>query len=133
MNKAHIQLLNQRYEEVCEDYLKAFCKAYDLEYDNDSWVAGEVGTIACVSDHFFDFNDVIKFAVDNNLSDYDELLEWEDYLLFAHEYNLTLPNFKSWHNGCPRLILAERERLQELKADFENALQEYKKNTTQTF
>ena len=118
MNKANIQLLNQRYTEACEDYLKAF---------------NEVGTIAMVGDHYFDFNDVIKYAVDNQLRDYDELLEWEDYVLFAHEYNQTIPNFHSWHKGCPRLSKDAQKHLQGLKERLEKTIKEYKENTTQNF
>ena len=78
MNKAHRELLNKRYNDVCEEYLKAFCDAYEMSYEKDSWVAGDVGTIACVGDYCFDFTNVIKYAVDNNLSDWHELLQWYD-------------------------------------------------------
>ena len=133
MNEAHIQLLNQRYAEACEDYLKAFCEAYELPYEKDSWVGNEVGTIAMVGDHYFDFNDVIKYAVDNQLKDYEELLEWEDYVLFAHEYNQTIPNFHSWHKGCPRLSKESQKHLRTLKERFEKAQMDYLESTTQKF
>ena len=133
MNKAHIELLNKRYTEACEEHLKAFCDAYEMPYKKDAWVAGDVGTIACVGDHYFDFNDVIKYAVDNQLKDYDELLEWEDYILFAHEYNQTIPNFQSWHKGCPRLSKDAQKHLQGLKERLEKTIKEYKENTTQNF
>ena len=133
MNKAHIQLLNQRYTEACEEYLKAFCESYELSYEEDSWVGDEVGTIAMVGDHYFDFNDVIKYAVDNQLRDYDELLEWEDYVLFAQEYNQTIPNFPSWHKGCPRLSKESQKHLRTLKERFEKAQKDYLESTTQEF
>ena len=133
MNKAHIELLNKRYTEACEEYLKAFCDAYEMPYEKDSWVGNEVGTIAMVGDHYFDFNDVIKYAVDNQLKDYDELLEWEDYILFALEYNQTIPNFQSWHKGCPRLSKDAQKHLQGLKERLEKTIKEYKENTTQNF
>ena len=52
MNKAHIQLLNQRYKEACNEYLKAFCQTYELQYEEDAWVAGDVGTIALIGDYY---------------------------------------------------------------------------------
>lgn len=134
MNKAHIELLNKRYTEACEEYLKAFCDAYELQYEKDAWVAGNVGTIACAGDYYFDFTDVIKYAVDNNLSDWHELLQWYDYTLFANEYNQTIPNFPSWHKGCPRLSEQEQKHLIKLKEDLMDTINEYKnKTTTQDF
>ena len=130
MNKAHKELLSENYCKVCEEYLKAFCDNYERRYEKDSWVAGEVGTIACIGDYFFDFNDVIKYAVDNNLTDWNELLEWYDYTLFALEYNQTIPNFKSWHKGCPRLTKEEQQKLIDLKENFEDVIKEYRKKTT---
>lgn len=129
MNKAHKETLNKMYNDVCEEYLKAFCENYDRRYELDSWVAGECGTIACVGDYFFDFNDVIKYAVDNSLTDWNEVLEWYDYTLFANEYNQTIPNFPSWHKGCPRLTNEEQKRLVKLKKEFEETIEKYKNKT----
>ena len=129
MNKAHRELLNKRYNDVCEEYLMAFCDNYNRVYERDSWVAGDAGTIACVGDYFFDFIDVIKYSVDNNLTDWDELVEWYDYTLFATEYNQIVPNFTAWHKGCPRLTNEEQERLVKLKKDFEDTINEYKNKT----
>lgn len=130
MNKAHKELLKKNYEDACEEYLKAFCDNYNRNYEQDSWVAGDAGTIACVGDYFFDFNDVIKCAVDNNLTDWDEVVEWYDYTLFAHEYDQIAPNFQSWHAGCPRLTKEEQEHLIKLKKDFEDTIKEYKDKTS---
>ena len=129
MNKTYIKQLEKRYSDTCEEYLKAFCKNYDRRYELDSWVAGDCGTIACVGDYFFDFHDVIKYAVDNNLTDWDEVVEWYDYTLFASEYNQTIPNFKSWHKGCPRLSKEAQQTLVKLKNDFEDTVELYKHQT----
>ena len=82
--------LKKQYKDVCEGYLKAFCEAYGARYEKDSWVAGDVGTIACVGENYFDFNEVVKYSVDNNLHDWDELMRWYDYTLFASEYKQTI-------------------------------------------
>ena len=103
--------LKKQYKDVCEGYLKAFCEAYGARYEKDSWVAGDVGTIACVGENYFDFNEVVKYSVDNNLHDWDELMRWYDYTLFASEYKQTIPNWQSWVKGCPRLSETEQEKL----------------------
>ena len=130
MNKTYIKQLEKRYSDTCEEYLKTFCKNYDRRYELDSWVAGDCGTIACVGDYFFDFHDVIKYAVDNNLTDWNEVVEWYDYTLFANEYNQTIPNFQSWHKGCPRLSIEEQKHLVSLKEMLDKAIKDYKDNTT---
>ena len=129
MNKAHRELLKKNYEDACEEYLKAFCDAYEMPYEKDAWVADDVGTIACVGDYYFDFTNVIKYAVDNNLSDWHELMQWYDYTLFANEYNQSIPNFPSWHKGCPRLTDEEQKHLVKLKKEFMETIGEYKNKT----
>lgn len=126
MNKAHRDLLRQRYEDACEEYLKAFCDAYDLQYEKDSWTGGCVGTITCVCDYYFDFNSVVKYAVDHNLHDFGDLDEWYNYCMFAHEFNQTIPSFDAWSRGCPRLSKSEQQRLIGLKMDFNAAIKDYK-------
>ena len=59
MNEAHIKLLKENYEKACNEYLKAFCSTYELQYEEDAWVAGDVGTIALIGDYYIDFQNMI--------------------------------------------------------------------------
>lgn len=130
MSKNYGNNLARRYKDICNEYLVAFCNNYDLRVETDDvWVAGDVGTIACLSDYYFDFHDVIKYAVDNDLHDWDDLIRWYDYTLFASEFNQTIPNFKSWCKGCPRLNEQEQQRLVNLKKDLQDAIKDYKERT----
>ena len=122
--------LAKRYEDICNEYLVAFCKSHEIAVETDDvWVAGDVGTIACLGDYFFDFHDVIKYSVDNGLHDWSNIMEWYDYTLFAAEYGQTIPNFAAWCKGCPRLSESEQQRLRDLKNDFESAVKDYKERT----
>jgi hypothetical protein len=56
----------------------------------------------------------------------DEVIEWEDYLLDAHEFGFDLPNLRAWHWGCPRVPKEVFERLRMLKDDFNKAVEEEK-------
>ena len=123
MNKAHIKLLKDSYADACEKYLQAFCANYGFQYERDAWVANEVGTIANVGDYFFGF-DVIKYCVDNDLKDYSELLEWYDYTLNCGHLGLSIPNFESWHKGCPRVSDNKIEKLLAIKYDLEKEIKE---------
>lgn len=121
MNKAHIKLLKDSYADACEKYLQAFCVNYEFQYESDAWVAGEVGTIANVGDYFFGF-DVIKYCVDNDLKDYNELLNWYDHTLNCGQLGLPIPNFESWHKGCPRVSDNKIEQLLAMKYDLEKEI-----------
>ena len=123
MNKKDIDLLKGAYADACEKYLQAFCKNYQMRYDNDAWVAGEVGTIACVCDYFFDFS-VIKYCVDNNLTDFGELMKWYDHTLNCTQLGIDAPNFPNWHKGCPRVSDSKMEKLLAMKSDLEREIKE---------
>lgn len=127
MSKDYAKSLKNRFRGVCNEYIIEFCRLYKIELDSDDiWVGGDAGTIACINDYFFDFNSVIKYAVDNQLCDKDDLVEWYDYTLFAQEFNQTIPNFESWSKGCPRLSKEEQQRLIDLKHDLEEATRNFK-------
>lgn len=123
MNKAHIKLLKDSYADACEKYLQAFCENYEFQYESDAWVANEVGTIANVGDFFFGF-DVIKYCVDNDLKDYNELVNWYDHTLNCGHLGLPIPNFESWHKGCPRVSNNKMEQLLAMKYDLEKEIKE---------
>lgn len=99
MNKAHIELIKRNYEKACDDYIKAFCNAYNLRNDT-FWVADEVGGILSIGDYYFNFSD-IKTAVDKQASD-EELFAWYDYhILTGYDSGLKEINLTSWLKGFP--------------------------------
>lgn len=126
MNKAHIQLLNQRYKEACNEYLKAFCQTYELQYEEDAWVAGDVGTIALIGDYYINFQDMM-YMLDNGIA-FEEWLRWYDYCLDAHDLGLGVPNFPSWHKGCPRLTEEEIQEIKDKRRELRELIDSYNNN-----
>lgn len=124
MNKAHIELLNKRYTEACEEYLKAFCDAYEMPYEKDAWVAGDVGTIACVGDYFIDLQDMMYML--NNQIPLAEYEQWTDYCAKASEYGFNLINLQHWHMGAPRVPQETFDKLDALKKDLDDAIENEK-------
>lgn len=119
--------LKRRFESVCNEYVSEFCRLYDFDVDiTDVWVANDVGGIACIGDNFFNFIDVIKYAVDNSLSDYDDLMGWYYYTIWANEFGQTIPNFQSWCKGCPRVDKEGQEKLTSLKRIMEEEIKNLK-------
>lgn len=116
--------LKKDFARACEEYLKALCLMFELPYEQDAWVAGDVGTTACVGDYFISMEE-IRYVVDNNVT-YDEYLQYYDYCLEAYEYNITIPSLKSWYKGCPRATKEDFANLRKAKEDFDNLIKETK-------
>lgn len=131
MNKAHIELLKNEYDKICDEYLLAFCSNYDRRYTKDAWVSG-AGSIACIGDYYFDFKDVVKYCVDNNLTDFNEVVEWYDYSIDVASFGLDIPSFKDWHEGCPHLSNEQLDSLCEKRKELEDLVEQYKKNLDNT-
>lgn len=123
MSKKDIDLLKGAYADACEKYLQAFCKNYQMRYEKDAWVVNDVGTIASVCDCFFGF-DVIKYCVDNDLKDYGELMKWYDHTINCSALGIDVPNFESWHKGCPRISDSKMEQLLAMKKDLEHEIKQ---------
>jgi hypothetical protein len=124
MNKAHIKLLKENYEKACEEILKAFCDTYEMPYDTYSWVAGDVGTIACVGDYFIDLQDMI-YMLDNKIP-FAEYEQWSDYCIKASEYGFDSINLQSWHKGAPRVTQETFDKLDALKQELNDAIEKEK-------
>lgn len=122
----YIQLLNQRYTEVCEDYLKAFCDVYELQCEEDAWVAGDVGTIALIGDYYIDLQNMM-YMLDNGIA-FEEWLRWYDYCLDAHDLGFNTPNFPSWHKGCPRLTEEQIQEIKDKRRELKELIDSYKNN-----
>lgn len=116
-----VKLLKGEFADACEKYLQAFCKNYQMCYEKDAWVADKVGTIACVCDYYFDFS-VIKYCVDNELTDFNELMSWYDYTINCTQLAISVPNFESWHKGCPRVSNDKLEKLLAMKSNLEKEI-----------
>ena len=141
MNKEHRDLLRQRYEESCEAYDKQMLKnnfesvvrnytmalltAWDIDASDCYWVGNEVGsTYIILGEYQLNLNDMI-YCVEEDV-DFETFKEWSDYCVFAAEFKQNIPNLKSWHKGCPRLNKEARQKLINLRQDFEAAIKDYK-------
>ena len=130
MNKAHIKLLKENYEKACNDYVAALLNLWDLDSHYGYWICGEVGGVYNYGDGIFTINmQDIVYCVENgvNEQEYEEMLE---YCVKCSEYNLPTMNLNAWHKGAPRY---EFTKLDAIKDDLNKTIEEYKKNTTQSF
>jgi hypothetical protein len=122
LNNGQIELLKNQYQDAREAYLKAFCSAYEIKYEKNAWVDGN---IVRFGDYFFDFEKVIKFSVDNGFHDFSELVEWYEYCSWAAAFRQTIPSFADWLQGFPHATQSEQKKLIELKRLFDETIQDY--------
>ena len=94
-----------------------------MRYEKDAWVADRVATIACVCDYYFDFS-VIKYCVDNELTDFNELMSWYDHTINCTQLGLSVPSFENWHRGCPHVSNDKLEKLLAMKSNLEKEIKE---------
>jgi hypothetical protein len=102
------------YEKSCDDYLRAFCEKHEYDYDDDAWVAGDVGGIAYVSDYFVGM-ETIRTDIDCD-APVDEFMKYQDYCLRAGYLDMSVPNFYAWLRCCPRKSNAELSQLERFKS-----------------
>lgn len=130
MNKAHIKLLKENYAKACEDYVRALLTLWDLDGYYGYWIGEDVGGVYDYGDGMFTIGmQDIVYCVENGVTEeeYEEMLE---YCVKCQEYNLPTMNLNAWHKGAPR---HDFTKLDALKKDLDDAIEEYKNNTTQTF
>lgn len=115
------------FEKGCNEYLRLFCEKHDFDFEDakNSWVGNKVGDIVCVGDYFIGMETIIT-DIEMDAPE-KEFGEWYFYILDAHEFNFSTPNFKSWLLGCPRASEETFAKLRGLKANLNECINEEKK------
>ena len=124
-NMQQVKTLREAFDKAVASYVAALLKMYDWEARYGYWVADDTTGIYAYGDyHFLSLADII-YIVDNKVPE-SVLEEWDEYGLWAHEFNQTIPNLASWVKGCPRASKAEMAALRKAKQDLEDAAQQIK-------
>lgn len=93
----NIEKLKKQYEKVCSDYIKAFSKKQDLEFQ--FWVADLIGEVACFGDvYFFDFTDIVYDI--NSEQPPEKIIDWLNDGLDNPENRV---NYYSYTKGFKRI------------------------------
>ena len=125
------------WEDVCNEYLEAFCEKHEYEYEPKyAWVADDPGTVANIGDLFVGMDD-IRFDIDNNVPEsYFEKWYWKN----LEVYELTgvhYMNYPSYCKGAPDNWSEERlqrardaqKRLDEAKKSFQEEMDRIKNDS----
>lgn len=117
------KMLKEQYEKACNGYLVELLRMWELSSCYGYWNSDEPGTIYHYGDtHNLTMEDII-YIVENDIEE-DEVLAWEDYALDAFVFNFSVPSLKSWHRGCPRTPPEVFDKLRQMKADLDKAVEE---------
>ena len=71
MNKAHIELIKERYENAVHEYCHAYCQKHGCTYNPDNWSDGLVGGVLRIDKKFIGFPIINMFGceVKNGISE----------------------------------------------------------------
>lgn len=91
--KTSMNPLKYNYEKSVEAYINAFCVKQEMDFE--SWVANDVGTIACFGDvMYFGFDD-IRYDIDTN-QPAGQIITW---LYDAIDHEGININYRSYSKG----------------------------------
>ena len=133
----HAQKTRQeRWNDICNEYLKEFCDKHEWQYEPDMWVAGNVGTIVMIGDMFVSMNN-IRYDIDNNVpTDYFEKWYWKS--IEISELTDGAENYMNYENYCKEApdywteeriqkIRASKKRVEEAKNELLKAIEDTRK------
>ena len=123
MEQKQVKTLRKQLDAVIENYTKTLCERFKIDEAYCYWAADDnTGIYRCADDLFLNLSDVI-YIVDNNI-ERKVVEEWQEYCIFAHDFQQSIPNLPSWVKGCPRLSKGEIKRLKALRDELEQTIKD---------
>ena len=131
-----IKTRQERWNDICNEYLKEFCDKHEWQYEPDMWVAGNTGTIVMIGDMFVSMNN-IRYDIDNNVpTDYFEKWYWKS--IEISELTDGAENYMNYENYCKEApdywteeriqkIRASKKRVEEAKNELLKAIEDTRK------
>ena len=131
-----IKTRQERWNELCNEYLKEFCDKHEWQYEPDMWVAGNIGTIVMIGDMFVSMNN-IRYDIDNNVPT-DDFAKWYWKSIEISELTDGSENYMNYENYCKEApdywteeriqkIRASKKRVEEAKNELLKAIEDTRK------
>lgn len=137
-DKMYGKTMREAWENICNEYLRAFCEKHGFEYDPRDWVGSSSGGVGTVvnpggGDHWISM-DMIRYDIDNAVP-VEKFQEYEDYearvrdielsydLLYKpnrEEGRLVHINYPSFCQGAPRPYSDKQLRDMEDEIAYQN-------------
>lgn len=121
------RILNEQWEKACNAYLVELARMWEWDLKSYGfWVADEVGGVFCYGESYnLDMGDIL-YCVEHDVTS-DEYLEHTEYWLKCREYNFNTLSLKAWHEGAPRIPQEVFDKLDALKKNLEDEIDNVKK------
>lgn len=124
--KAHIAVLRDVYERACNMWVKELLLQWECDEYYGSWIGGDSGGTYDYDSGWTLTMEEIIYCVEHDVTE-NEVIAWQDYCVEASEFNISTPNLKAWHEGCPRTSEETFARFRQLRADLQQACEEENK------
>lgn len=113
--------INERWEEICNEYVTLFCNKHGWEPESEMWVHDDPGTTILIGDMYVGM-DEIRYDIDNDI-DESVFSTWYWKALELYELGVeTWMNYESFCKGAPDEWPEERiQRLREAKQRLSDA------------
>lgn len=125
MTKGHLKILKDNFEKGCNGYLNELLYLWELSSKDGFWIANEVGGLYAHGETIFINMAEIIFCVENNVS-METYMDYSDYCLKCKEYNFNIPNLPSYFKGCPTVPQETFDRLDDLKRQMNECINDTK-------
>lgn len=127
-NSAVKRMLRKKWEDACNGYLVELLHNWGLDGASYGyWIADQTGGTYAYGDYLFLNMDDIVYCVENDIQE-KEYVENQDYNLRADEFGFNLINLQSWHKGAPRVPDETFKRLEKMKRDLADAINQEMEN-----
>ena len=119
--------LKEQWEQSCNAFLVELLRMWELDACYGYWIGDETGSVYDYGDGMFTINmDDIIYCVLADVTR-EQYIEWQEYICDATEFGFDTPNLRSWIRGCPRTPQETFDRLRQMKADLDKAVEDEKK------
>lgn len=121
------RMLKEQWEKACNSYLVELARMWEWDLKSYGfWIGNEVGGVFCYGDCYHIDMEDISYCVENDVTS-DEYLAHTEYWLKCNEYNFRKLSLKAWHEGAPRIPQEVFDKLDTLKKNLEDEIDNVKK------
>lgn len=139
-------LLKTRWNAVCNDYLREFCKKHDIPFEDAYWPRQEVGDIVLLGEDGFSANMTeIRYDIDNDVP-VGEFEKYFDYMLRVHtielsqqemeggphDFSMKHLNYENWCLGAPRYTEEQLKQYEETQEHIRQQIADFQKEIVET-
>lgn len=121
------KMLRKKWEDACNGYLVELLNNWGLDASYGYWIAAEIGGTYAYGDYIYINMDDIVYCVENDIQE-KEYVENQDYNVRADKFGFNLINLQSWHKGAPRVPDETFKKLEKMKRDLADAINQELEN-----